>query len=94
MPDIFACADPWLWWLAACYPGTSTRYSSRRCAARCMVRMGSACVRLMLCERVRTGCLSGPGETPALGLHAHMAYASVRTRRMGFGDFGFPWEGN
>ena len=38
-----------------------------------------------------------PGETPALGLHAHMAYASVRTRRMGFGAFGdfrFPWDGS
>jgi hypothetical protein len=30
--------------------------------------MGSACVRLMLCERVGTG----PGEMLALGLHAHM----------------------
>jgi hypothetical protein len=39
-----------------------------RYAARCMVRMGSACARLMLCERVWTG----PGETLALGLHAHM----------------------
>jgi len=59
VPDIFACADPWRTAAVACSLGRAPGYRSRRCATRCMVRMGSACVRLLLCERrerVRTGC--------------------------------------
>lgn len=98
VPDIFACADPWQWWLAPWHPGTSTRVPL---SPLCCTMGGPGGLRVRPVDAVRAGsdreCLSGPGETPALGLHAHMAYASVRTRRTGFGDLGdfrFPWEGS
>ena len=81
--------------------GRAPGYSCRRCAARCMARRGSACVRSMLCERrerVRTGCvLSGPGQTLALGLHAHMRVSELGGWNFGeHWGFWFPclWEGS
>lgn len=42
------------------------------------------------------GCvLSGPGETLALGLHAHMRVFELGGWDLGFGDFlDSPWEGS